>query len=480
MKSKLLIFLSVFSLQLTISQNYQTVEEVNDACATLGFSGDEDAEIAVDAILDKMGLYRNFVIQECPDINNAVAKNIDIGSGKKERYILYDNDFFNKIDIKAGNDWAATSVLAHEIGHHLNGHALNDEGSNHKWELEADEFSGFVLARMGTTLDDAQSAIQTLKYVKATSTHPAKADRLLAIEKGYNRGLGKTIVVKKIDDEIIKDITENKKEEIINNEAEENYIAVDGITSEQIFSKYIDAIGGQEKIMNIKTLIQSYTRSSFSVTNGETREDKYDITALTPNKNIYSYYSKDGRIYSTLELDGKEYTKIGKGKRKGKGKWTLSTDEPINIFLENSYINEYSWLVTNIEAVFLGMKSIEGISCYAIEIPKTEIVTGNEVVSFKLSTHKTNYYSIDTGLLAFTKTTHILDMDYKEESEYLKDSKTTDTEITSYLDYKPVKGVLFPFRMESKVLESTTSTITEYTDIQVNPIINKEDFKVND
>ena len=130
-----------------MSQNYQSIEEVNEACAQLGFVGDEDAEIAVDNILSQIGLFRNFTIQECPDINNAVAKNIDVGSGHKERFILYDSEFFKRIDDKSANDWAATSVLAHEIGHHLNGHALNDEGSSHKWELEADEFSGFRKGR---------------------------------------------------------------------------------------------------------------------------------------------------------------------------------------------------------------------------------------------------------------------------------------------------------------------------------------------
>ena len=96
MKSKLIIVVSLFLVQTLISQNYQTVEDINNACSQLSFSGDEDAEIAVDAILDKIGLFRNFTIQECPEINNAVAKNIDIGPGLKERYILYDSEFLSE------------------------------------------------------------------------------------------------------------------------------------------------------------------------------------------------------------------------------------------------------------------------------------------------------------------------------------------------------------------------------------------------
>jgi hypothetical protein len=83
------------------TQNYQTVEEVNDACATLGFSTNEEAEIAVDEMMEIIGLQKSFTIQECPNINNAIAKNIKNSSGNMFRYILYDNDFLNSMDAKA-------------------------------------------------------------------------------------------------------------------------------------------------------------------------------------------------------------------------------------------------------------------------------------------------------------------------------------------------------------------------------------------
>lgn len=196
------LFLLV-SINKLSSQNFQSVEEVNDHCAQLGFASNEDAELTVDRILDEIGLFRNFVLQECPNINNAVAKNIQTSSGEKVRYILYDNAFFDRIDQKAANDWASISILAHEIAHHLNGHSLNNKGSNHRFELEADFSSGFYLAKMGATLEQAQSAIQTLRYEKATATHPAKADRLKEIEKGWRKAYG-----------LIKRVVDNPKEEV--------------------------------------------------------------------------------------------------------------------------------------------------------------------------------------------------------------------------------------------------------------------------
>ena len=191
MKTKTLsIFILIFTL-VAKAQNYQSVEELDANCASLGFSSNEDAEIAVDTILDAVGLFRNFTIQECPDINNAVAKIIQVSEGYKERFILYDNTFFDNMDSKAGTDWASMSILAHEIAHHLNGHALNNGGSNHKIELEADQWSGWVLAKLGASLEEAQSAIATLRYEKATRTHPAKAERLNAIATGWKK-IGKS------------------------------------------------------------------------------------------------------------------------------------------------------------------------------------------------------------------------------------------------------------------------------------------------
>ncbi|AOW20331.1 tetratricopeptide repeat protein [Urechidicola croceus] len=208
MKIKLIqIFIFLISY-ISYTQNFQTVEEVNYECAQLGFATNEEAEITVDRILDEIGVFRNFVLQECPNINNAIAKNIESSSGEKIRYILYDNEFFENINNKASNDWAAISILAHEIAHHLNGHALNNKGSNHRFELEADFSSGFYLAKMGATLEEAQSAIQTLRYEKATHTHPAKVDRLREIEKGWLKASGnkkkiieepKVKIIKKID-----------------------------------------------------------------------------------------------------------------------------------------------------------------------------------------------------------------------------------------------------------------------------------------
>ncbi|MFT5252885.1 MAG: TPR repeat protein [Flavobacteriales bacterium] len=480
MKTKLLILVVLLSTQFIIAQNYQTIEEIDDACTQLGFSGDDDAEIIVDNILEKIGLFKNFTIQECPNINNAVAKNIDIGNGRKERFILYDNEFFNKIEDKASNDWAGISILAHEIGHHLNGHSLNNDGSTHQYELEADEFSGFVLARMGSSLEDAQSAINTLKYEKATRTHPAKADRLVAIERGWYRGNGKTIevttVVEVEDDKVIV-VDEPKEEVVIINED----ISDGKLGAEKVLLNYINAIGGQEKIVGIKTMIRNFNSTSVAVydkkktISNSSTNTKY----LTPSKYISSTeIESTGQSVKSMFLDAKFYI------QKSSGQWGMSENKAILDAMVGSYVPEYLYLVNNADLKLNGIKKIKGKKYYAVALPETS--SASDMGTFKSITNSAvvHFYSVETGLLHMSETTTDTEIDYLENNQYLKDSKTKYVMPTLYSDYREVGGLLFSFKqvmdfeMDIAGKIYRTETTIEYSDILLNPNIDSSEFTI--
>ena len=139
------------------------------------------AKQIINNIMDAVGLKANFEILPAR-IPNAAAVTY---AGK--RFIVYNPVFMAKIDEAAGRNWASIAILAHEIGHHLIGHTLERSADQHRSELQADEFSGFVLRRMGASLEDAQIAIKIAGSENASHTHPAKSDRLLSIAKGWNR-----------------------------------------------------------------------------------------------------------------------------------------------------------------------------------------------------------------------------------------------------------------------------------------------------
>ena len=79
------------------------------------------------------------------------------------------------------------ALLAHEVGHHLNGHTIRKGGSTPGLELEADEFAGFILQKLGATLQQSQHVMHYIAKAKESRTHPGKNSRLQAIEKGWNK-----------------------------------------------------------------------------------------------------------------------------------------------------------------------------------------------------------------------------------------------------------------------------------------------------
>ncbi|HEX6915823.1 MAG TPA: hypothetical protein VF145_11315 [Chitinophagaceae bacterium] len=145
------------------------------------FASVGQARNIIDEIISIMNLRVNFEVREA-NVPNAGAVFYN-----HKRYILYNPNFIRQIDRATGTDWASVSILAHEIGHHVKGHVFESNGgSSHRNELEADEFSGMVLRKMGASLEDAQIAMRLISADRASATHPGKADRLMAIAKGWN------------------------------------------------------------------------------------------------------------------------------------------------------------------------------------------------------------------------------------------------------------------------------------------------------
>jgi len=167
-------------------------------CSQFSFRSKEVAEKAVDEIVRRSGLKRNFYVMECPNTDNCFA-----AIQGQTRLIVYDGSFMKKANDLSKSDWGALSILAHEIGHHLQGHTIVEGGSDPAKELEADEFSGFVMYQMGASLKDAQAAINKLTSDYDGGTHPARPKRLAAIKKGYENAQELYPNIKKSDGSVV-------------------------------------------------------------------------------------------------------------------------------------------------------------------------------------------------------------------------------------------------------------------------------------
>ena len=470
MKYNFLLLLTLFFVFVSYGQDirmcgyqgYQTVEEVNSACdlqnAEQSDNDTEDAEQVVDGILDKVGLFRNFLIEECDNINNALAVTMPLDGGDIDRYILYDIEFFKKVTSSTGTDWGLTSILAHEVGHHLNGHTLKSGGSNHKIELQADEFSGFVLARMKCSLEDAQIAVSNLLPDEASSTHPAKQDRLDAIAKGWSRGNGNTIVVKKIEE--------------VNDEKE--------ITSEMVLVNYIDALGGQENIRKVKSLYMQTEADHFKEDGSLDRKSKEKITYISPLEFINVMDNKKDLSESTMYLLS---SKVGTYyKMKESDSWILSGRHGKNdVSSQVSWVQEYSYLVNGTNLDFDGIVNKNGQEFYKIILPKVVQEITNETIKLIFSSTYINFYSVKTGLLVIQEETIVNKTDYIVETGGLKDTVVRGKHEKTYSDYKEINGVFFPFKISGHINfeQVPPSNYTKiFTKIEVNPEINKDDFDI--
>jgi hypothetical protein len=148
------------------------------------FAGSADAIQIVQTIMSKVGLPMNLDVRAAPDVPNAEAL-IETVAGKQIRVILYNPAWMEKLTQTLVSDWPSTSIMAHEIGHHLAGH-MDPAYANLPAELEADRFSGHILNRLGATLEQAQLAIAMVSTEAATATHPGRDARVREIAIGWN------------------------------------------------------------------------------------------------------------------------------------------------------------------------------------------------------------------------------------------------------------------------------------------------------
>lgn len=183
--------LLVFALFLSLFAGAQKVNQcgiiIPPKTARSNFSSVYEAQTYVRNMLSQINWQENFQLREQNGINNAYATII-----RNQRFIVYDNNFLENLDAYAGTKWASISVLAHEMGHHYRNHVIDQQGSTPPKELEADYFSGYVMAKLGASLNEARAAMEKIATTRASASHPAKADRLTAIAQGWNQGSGNT------------------------------------------------------------------------------------------------------------------------------------------------------------------------------------------------------------------------------------------------------------------------------------------------
>ncbi len=159
---------------------------------------DENAEKwmseQVTRITSIVGLRNRFRLVALQNFNNCAAVCFNNETGQ-ERFIQFDRQFLENFQKRTNNKWFVTGVLAHELGHHFNGHSLDGIGSRPDKEIEADEFAGFILKKLGAKEIEATSIFSFLNETDGPPTHPIKSKRYEAVSRGWNNAAGNSIWV---------------------------------------------------------------------------------------------------------------------------------------------------------------------------------------------------------------------------------------------------------------------------------------------
>lgn len=147
------------------------------------FDSDIDADNALKRIMKLTGLPANFEIRAA-SVDNACAVIKCDDEGNCNRYILYNQEFMEKVKDQTKTNFSELAILAHEIAHHLSGHTLENSGNSYDMELESDKFAGYILFKLGASIEETKKTYSTLSGAGST-THPPRAARIAALKNGW-------------------------------------------------------------------------------------------------------------------------------------------------------------------------------------------------------------------------------------------------------------------------------------------------------
>jgi len=329
-------------------KSYMTESELRKACNNFGYSSNLEAEKVVDDILSNIGIYRNFIIKECPNISNAVAASVISSSGFLERYIIYDKQFLQRVKNTTNTDWGSISILAHEIGHHLNGHNLVSGVSNYDAELQADEFSGFVLAKMGASLDESLRAINSFGSEENSETHPKKSSRIQAISGGWNKSNKNSFNIDNPDNIVLYEKSQPLSDKYANMAVKEGENKNYNLAGDYLLKAFQYSAG-----TNFEYLY--YTCSYYVNANNYDKALKYYLMLI--KNGIYSL--DDNKQQDTYRTIGLIYTEQGKVNDAIKFLDVAIRDNPkdipvmmtqANLYLKNNDVESYTRIVKQVLA----------------------------------------------------------------------------------------------------------------------------------
>ncbi|AUC21265.1 peptidase M16 [Polaribacter sejongensis] len=204
----------------------------------------------------------------------------------------------------------------------------------------------------------------------------------------------------------------------------------EGVTASSVIDSYIDAIGGEDKLMAIE---------SVSITSAA-KVQGMDISLVTktaaPNKSVV-IVSGMGQVLQKMVFDGETGYQEARGNKK-----EMTAEEITKSKAKNTIIGELAYK----EGELLRIEPLEDSKAYVIKYDDKEI-----------------FFDVKSGLKL-------------QEVQVVKTPDGKEVRVPStFSNYKEVKGVKFPFSMGQKM--GPMDIKFEVTEIKINEGVTDEDFK---
>lgn len=204
-----------------------------------------------------------------------------------------------------------------------------------------------------------------------------------------------------------------------------------GVTAQSVVKKHIDAIGGEKKLKEVKTLM--------TISKGSVQGQNLDMTTKSSNKGYFAVEMGMGGMTLSKQVIGEKVAyQMAQGQKKN-----IEGDDLVEMKSQAMPFQELAML-TDKNLKLEGIEAVNGKDCYVILYGKSKF-----------------FYDVASGLRTATS---------KEREQ--RGQKMTQT--TNYEDYKEVKGIKFPYKMILNVgidIEFTTQ------DVKINEGVTDKDFE---
>ncbi|WP_289645135.1 M16 family metallopeptidase [Maribacter aestuarii] len=207
----------------------------------------------------------------------------------------------------------------------------------------------------------------------------------------------------------------------------------EGVTSDEVLEKYIEAIGGKKTLEEV----ESYSMTA----EAEMQGMKLELEMKKTSKDQFMQDVKMmGNSMSKQVFDGDKGYVMAQGQRKD------FTEEEV------SKIKEESAPFPELNYLLVGGITLEGI----------ENVGDKKAYKIKVTDNKTVYYDVETGLKL--QEVNLAEMQGQQVQQTL-----------SYDDYKEVSGIMFPFKLTQSMGPQNIDFM--FTEIKVNEGVTPADFE---